>query len=151
MMLIIQECCFIQSLHFSYELQEDFVQDSKQCTSDPLHQSGRHGIPSGRSSVKSIIHLDDEKFLSECPSMSKSFELFSVASIRISQQHVWTSFIVRQVKKISFQNTDMERQLQPSERRGYSVRKLSLTRQVVQKMFNRPDIRLHGPDVQALI
>jgi hypothetical protein len=40
MMLIIQGCCFIQSLHFSYELQEDFVQDSKQRSSIPLHPSG---------------------------------------------------------------------------------------------------------------
>jgi len=29
MMSFIQGCCFIQSLHLSYELQEDSVQDSK--------------------------------------------------------------------------------------------------------------------------
>jgi len=29
MMLIIQGCCFIQSLYFNYELQEDSVQDFK--------------------------------------------------------------------------------------------------------------------------
>jgi hypothetical protein len=54
-------------------------------------------------------------------------------------------------KMIFFQNTDLGRQLQPSERRGYSVRTLSLIRQVVQKMFNHPDIRFHGPDAQVLI
>jgi hypothetical protein len=51
-------------------------------------------------------------------------------------------------KMISFQNTDKERQLKPSERCGYSVRTLSLIRQAMQKTFNRPDVRLHGPDVR---
>jgi hypothetical protein len=49
-------------------------------------------------------------------------------------------------KMIYFQNTDMGRQLQPSEQRGYSVRRLSLIRQVMQKMFNCPDVKLHGPN-----
>jgi hypothetical protein len=52
MMLFLQWCCFIQSLHFSYELQEDSVHNSKQCSSVPLHPSERRGIPFGRSSVK---------------------------------------------------------------------------------------------------
>jgi hypothetical protein len=59
MMLIIKGCCFIQSLHFSFELQEDFVQDSKQYSSVPLHLSrrcgflfGRCGFLSRRSSIK---------------------------------------------------------------------------------------------------
>jgi hypothetical protein len=30
------------------------------------------------------------------------------------------------------------------------IRTLSLIRQVVQKKFNRLDVRLHGPDAQAL-
>jgi len=78
MMLIILGCCFIQSLYFSYELQEDSVQDFIQCSSIPLHPSGRRGILSGR--------------------------------------------------------------------RGYSIRTLSFIRDVMQKMVNRPDVRLHGPD-----
>jgi len=52
MMVILQGCCFIQSLHFSDKLQEDFVQDFKQCSLVPLHPSRRLEIPSGRSSVK---------------------------------------------------------------------------------------------------
>jgi hypothetical protein len=52
MILIIQGCYFIQSLHFSCELQEDYVQDSKQCSSVPLHPSRRCVFPSGCSSVK---------------------------------------------------------------------------------------------------
>jgi len=30
------------------------------------------------------------------------------------------------------------------------IRTLSLIRQVMQKKFNHPDVRLHGPDAQAL-
>jgi hypothetical protein len=45
----------------------------------------------------------------------------------------------------------MGRQLQPFGQRGYSIRTLSLIRQVVQRMFNHPDFRLHGPESQALI
>jgi hypothetical protein len=52
MMLIIQGCCFIQSLHLSYELQEGSMQDFKQCSSVPLHPSGRRGIPFEHSSIK---------------------------------------------------------------------------------------------------
>jgi hypothetical protein len=45
----------------------------------------------------------------------------------------------------------MGRQLQLSGRRGYSVWTLSLARQVVQKKFNRLDVRLYGPEAQSLI
>jgi hypothetical protein len=54
-------------------------------------------------------------------------------------------------KRISFPNTDMGRQLQPSRRHGYSLRTLSLIRQVVQKTFNRPDVILRCLDSQTLL
>jgi len=46
----------------------------------------------------SDIRPDDMVILSELPSVSRSFEVFKVASVRTSQQHVWTPFSVRQVK-----------------------------------------------------
>jgi hypothetical protein len=52
MLLFNQGYCYIQSLHFNYELQKDFVQNSRQRSSDPLHASKRRGIPSGHSLVK---------------------------------------------------------------------------------------------------
>jgi hypothetical protein len=97
MMLFIQGCCFIQSLHFSYELQEDSVQLSKQCSSVPFHPSEQRGIPSKRSSIKVSSVRTMRTFRPDIP-LSRSFELFSIASIRTSQQHVWTPFCVRQVK-----------------------------------------------------
>jgi hypothetical protein len=52
MLLFNQGYYYIQSLHFGYVFQEDSVQVSRHCNSDPLHPSGRRVIPSGRSSVK---------------------------------------------------------------------------------------------------
>jgi hypothetical protein len=85
-MLIIQGYCFIQSLHFSYELQEDSVQDSKQCSSVPLYPSERRGIPSERSSVKAS-------------------SIWTIRTFRPDALQNSTS------KRISFQNKDMGRQL----------------------------------------
>jgi hypothetical protein len=81
--------------------------------------------------------------------MSRTFKLFQLASIRTSQQHICTSFIVRQVEK----------DFLPKHRYGKTAAlvqtmcvpiTLSMIRQVVQKKFNRPDVRLHGLDAQAL-
>jgi len=92
MMLIIQGYCFIQSLHFSYELQEDSVQDSKQCSSVPLHPFGRCGIPFGHSSVKASSIRTTRTFLLDVPLCPKAlncsrlhpFERFSNTSGRLS-------------------------------------------------------------------
>jgi hypothetical protein len=53
--------------------------------------------------LSSIIRLDDENFLSGLQSVSRSFELLSVVSVRTSQQLVRTPFSVRQVKGFPFQ------------------------------------------------
>jgi hypothetical protein len=47
----------------------------------------------------SIIHPDDENFLSGPSFVSRTFELFQLASILTSQQHVRTPFCVRQVER----------------------------------------------------
>jgi hypothetical protein len=56
---------------------------------------GRRVIPSGRSFVYSIIRPDDENFLSGPSTVSRSFELLQLASVRTFQQHVRTTLIVR--------------------------------------------------------
>jgi len=80
MLLLSQGYCFIQSLLFSYVLQEDSVKFSRKFISVPCQPSGQRGIPSGHSSV-SNIRPDNEIFLSECPSVSRSFEQFKFASV----------------------------------------------------------------------
>jgi hypothetical protein len=65
------------------------------------HPSGRRGFPSGPSSV------------------SRSFEMLQLASVRTIQQPIWTTLNVRSRFRISFQNTDMGILLQQSERHGF--------------------------------
>jgi hypothetical protein len=79
MLLLSQGCCFIQSLLFSYVLQEDSVKFSRKFISVPCQPSKRHsntvrtlisqqhpferrGIPSGRSSVQSTSRSDDVSY-----------------------------------------------------------------------------------------
>jgi hypothetical protein len=93
MMLIIQRCCFIQSLLFSYELQEDFVQNSKQLVQFPCIRSD-DVVFRPDAHLSSIIHPDDKNFSSGLPSVSRSFELFQVASVQKFQQHVQKPFSV---------------------------------------------------------
>jgi hypothetical protein len=63
--------------------------------SNPLQPFGRLDIPSGRPTVQCIIRLDDENFPSGPSSVSKSFELLQLASVRTFQHHVWTTLNVR--------------------------------------------------------
>jgi hypothetical protein len=56
------------------------------------------------------------------PSMSRSFELFKVAPVRTSQQHVRTLISGQQEIGFPSHNTDMGRQLHPSGRHGNTVR-----------------------------
>jgi hypothetical protein len=79
MLLLSQGCCFIQSLHFNYELQEDSVQNSNKSVQFPCILPD--GILSRRSSV-SNIRPHDENFPSGRPSMSRNFEFFKIASVR---------------------------------------------------------------------
>jgi len=62
---------------------------------DPLQPFSRWDIPSRRPTVQSIIRLDDKNFPSRPSSVSKSFELLQLASVRTFQQHVRTTLSVR--------------------------------------------------------
>jgi hypothetical protein len=62
---------------------------------DPLQPSRRRDIPSGRPTVQGIIRPDDENFLSEPSSVSRSFEQLQLASVWMFQQHIRTTLSVR--------------------------------------------------------
>jgi hypothetical protein len=66
-----------------------------------IHPDDVEFRPDARQS--SNICSDNENFSPGLPSVSRSFELFPVASVRTSQQHVWTPLSVRQVKRFPFQ------------------------------------------------
>jgi hypothetical protein len=139
MLLHNQGCSLFQSLHFRNVLQEvqrRFCVDSKSKKLNPKH-------PSKLLSVINI-HPDDMAIPFGCPSVSKSFELLKVASVRTSQQHVRALISVRH--KIEFpgktvayiQTSGLHRldaildkarrgeELQPSRRQGNTVRTLVL-------------------------
>jgi hypothetical protein len=62
MLLLSQGCCFIQSLLFSYFLQEDSVKFLRKFISVPCQLSGRCGILSGRPAVQSSSRPDDVSY-----------------------------------------------------------------------------------------
>jgi hypothetical protein len=73
-----------------------------------------------RTSICSkLICLDDENFPSRPSLVSRSFELFQLASVRTFQQYVRTTLSVRPSFRISFQNTDMGRLLQLPGQHGF--------------------------------
>jgi hypothetical protein len=90
-LLLSQGCCFIQSLHFSYKLQGDSVQNSNQSVQFPCI---RLDDLSECSSVSRIC-LDNENFPSRCLLVSTSFELLKVASVSILVLFcVWTKSLM---------------------------------------------------------
>jgi len=80
--------------------------------------------------------------------MSRTFELFQLASVRMSPQHVRTPFSGRQVERFLFKSQIWE-DTATVQTMCVPVRTLSFIRQVVNTNFNRPDFILHGPDAQA--
>lgn len=72
--------------------------------------------------LSSIIRPDDENFPPGLQSVSRSFELLSVASVRTSQQHVQKPFSVRQLKGFLFKT------------------------QIWEDSYNRPNVLVFHPD-----
>jgi hypothetical protein len=91
-----------------------FCTVSKSENSVPCQPSGRRVIPSGRLAVQCINRPDAHHtkassvrrcgFPSEPSSMSRSFELLQLASVRTFQQPIRMTLSVRQSFRFSFQN-----------------------------------------------
>jgi hypothetical protein len=140
----------IRALASTFKIQNKFlaVQNSRQCSPSPLHPPGRHYIPFRSSSIKH--HPSGWRELSVWAPFCVE-KLRTVPScIRPDVSATCPDALQCSTsKRISFPNTNIGRQLQPSGRRGYYVRTLSLIRQVIQKTFNRPDVSLHCPDAKT--
>jgi hypothetical protein len=67
MMLIIQGCCFIQSLHFSFELQRRLCAEFKVVSTVPLQPSERHVILSRRSTIQASFVRTTRTFRPDLP------------------------------------------------------------------------------------
>jgi hypothetical protein len=139
MMLIIQGCCFIQSLHFSYELQEDSVQKSKQSVQFPCirpddvvfrpdaHLSKHHPSGQRKLSVQTSLCVQKLRTVQDCirPNVlaNRLAAIQSSRRIQCSSTSVRTTWQYRQDAiqcstsyRVSVSDIDMGRQLQPSGR-----------------------------------
>jgi hypothetical protein len=121
----------------------------------------------------SIIRPDNENFPSESSSMSRSFELFQIAFVRTSQQHVQIPLSVRQVERFLSKTQIWEDscnrpndmcscpdaildkasrayKVQLSERQSSWFGRSSFIYGNCVHQFNRPDVNLHDPNAQSL-
>jgi hypothetical protein len=114
-----------------------------------LHPSGRFDIPSGRSTVQASSVRTTRTFCPDhplCPEPSNCSRLHLSRSLRNSAG--------------CLSLFDKEKDFVPKHRYGKTattvrmmcvpVLTLSLIRQVVHTKFNHPNVRLHGPNAQAL-
>jgi hypothetical protein len=79
----------------------------------------------------------------------RSFELLQFTSVRRFQQPVRMTLSVRPSFRISFQNTNMGRLLQPFGRRGFPSERAKSIRQVSHSKSRRLDASHHGPVAQV--
>jgi hypothetical protein len=98
MMLIIQGCFYIQSLTSVMFFKKTL------CRSQDSEVQSLASVRTTWYSVQMLIYQASSvqttrTFRPDLPYVSRSFELFSVASVRTSKQHVRTPFSVRQVKR----------------------------------------------------
>jgi len=97
----------------------------------------------------SIIHPNDEIFPSGPSSVSRSFELFQLASVRTFQQHVWKTISVWPAMGFLSKTQIWEDNCNRPDEVDF-VRTRSSIRQVAHSKFRRPDNSLLGPDARAI-
>jgi hypothetical protein len=148
MVLIIQGCYFIRSLHFSFELQRRLCAEFKAVSSILLQLSGRLVIPSEHSTVQALSVRTTRTFspdlplyqeASNCSKLHPSKRLSSTSERRSVFDQLGNSF-----QKHKFGKT-----VATVRTMCIPVWTRSFIRQVVHSKFNRPDNSLHGPDAQA--
>jgi hypothetical protein len=134
--------------------------------SDPLQPFGRCDIPSERPTVQSIIRLDDENFLFGPSSMSRSFELFQLASVRMtlsvwpamgfpSKTQIWEDRCNRPDDVDSRPNAFNHKsscafKIQTSGWQHSWSRRVSYIYENCVHQINRPDDHSLGPDARSL-
>jgi len=138
MFLLLRGCCFIQSLHFSYELQEDSVQNSNQSVQLPcIHLDDVVFRPYAHQSATSVqtmrtFHPDAHQCLEtstvqDCirsdvmanrPASTQSSRRIqrSSASVRTTWQYRLDAIQCSISNRVSISDTVMGRELLPSGR-----------------------------------
>jgi len=139
----------------------------------PSQPSGRGVILSRRPTVQSIIHPDDENFPSGPSSVSRSFKLLQLASVRTFQQHVQTTLNVRQASGFLsktqlwedrcnrpdevdscldalIHKASIALKIQTSRRQSYWSGRASIGYGNCVHQINRPEDHPLGPDARSL-
>jgi hypothetical protein len=171
MLLLSQGCCFIQSLHFSYELQEDFVENSNQSVQFPyIHPDNVVFRPDAlqlatsvrttrifrpeahqclEASISSSLHPSGRN--GESFGHSSEFEKIqrSSASVRTTWQYRPDAIQCLTSIRVSASRHSYGKTAETVRTICDPVRTMSSIRKVVHTKFNRLDISLHGPDEQA--
>jgi hypothetical protein len=140
MLLFKQGCCFYLESSCRLCASRRFCADFKIEKLNTLHPSERPCQLSGLSSVK------------RHPSRRHGYSVrtpISVQKLRSVQGCICSDVSTTRLdaiqcstsKRISFVYTDMGRQLQPSRRQVYTVQTLSLIRQDVEQICNRPEVK----------
>jgi hypothetical protein len=135
------------------KFKEDSVQFLSEKKSDPKLPSRRPSHASKRpsmSTVQACIRPDISTTRPDALQSSRRIQSSS-ASVRMTWQYHPDASQCSTSKRISFTNTDMGRQLQPSGRQVYIVCTLSLIRQDVEKNCNRSDVRATPSGRQSLL
>jgi len=134
--------------------------------SNPLQPSGWHDILSGRPTVQSIIRPDEENFPSRPSSVSRSFKLFQLASVRttlsvrpamgfLSKTQIWEDRCNRPDDMDSRPDTLIHKascafKIQMSGRQHYWSGRASYIYGNSVHQINRLDDHSLGPDTRSL-
>jgi hypothetical protein len=148
MMLVIQGCCVIWSLHFSFVLQRRLCAEFKAVSTIPLQPFGRRVIPFRRSTVQASSVRTMRTFrpdlplcreASNCSSLHPSESLSSTSGRGPVFAQLWDFFPKHRYGKTAATVRTI----------CVPVRTRSFIRQVVHSKSRRSDISLHGLDAQA--
>jgi hypothetical protein len=126
-----------------------FCLDSKSEKLGPLHPSGQSDIPSGRSIVQASSIQTTRTFLPNLPLCREPLNCSGLYSSKLLSNTFGRLSMFNKLKDF-FPKYIYGKIAELIRTMCVPIRTQSLIRQVVQKKFNRPNVRLHGPDAQAL-
>jgi hypothetical protein len=148
MMFLYRGSVIFRSLLIQSYCSRRFCSDSKSEKLDPLNPSGRHDIPSGRSTVQALSVQMARTFhpdlllcreASNCSKFHPSGRLSNTSGHRSVFNQLWDFFPKHRYGKTAATVRTM----------CVPVWTFSFIRQVVHSKINRPDVTLHGSDAQA--
>jgi hypothetical protein len=149
MLLFIRGLVIFRSLLFQRYVSRRFCIDFKSKKSDPLHPSGQHDVLFGRSTVKASSVRTTRTFHPDLPLCQEPSNCSSLHPSGLLSNMSRRLLVFNKLKDF-FAKHKYGKKATIVRTMCVSIWTLSLIRQVVDTKFNHPDVRLHGPDAQAL-